>query len=535
MRVTRFKKGSVPTLFLFVAARLFISPDLLLSADAIGQHSTGTSLAARYIEAAKIAMQAQNLSEARKQLMLALQADPRAAEGYLLLGIIEFRSGETARAIDHYRHAIRWQPHSFSVHYNLALAYIRNKDLDSGRHELERAISLDPKNLDAVYNLGVVDLELGRAREALIYLHKARSLGAHRADVEFSIVRASLTIGDPETARREVAQSVNWLGEDADWQAAVGELFLHHGLARDAVAHLRQAIRLTSSSDDIRRELATAYIESQQPDLALELLHSPSSPDDHYLRASAFYGLHKLAESENELQAALNLKPTEPRFLLLEARIRQHRGEHESALAILRRDIELAPEWAAPRYSAAVSCYFEHRYEDARLNLDHAIKLDPSSARALFLYGATLVNEGRSAEAERFIRRALSLQPDNPRFQYHLGALLLRSDHLSEARVALEKSIQLGPDYAMPHYELGKLLLHSNEPAKAIQELKHAIRQQPDLSQAYYQLSRAYALNGEQQRSKDALSVFKNLKKQQLNEDEEFSEEVKKDLGMSVQ
>ena len=69
---------------------------------------------------------------ALQELTQAIEADPKFAEAYLLLGLTEFQLGDVAKAIEHYQRSLALKPGSFSAHYNLALAYLRE-------HKAERA------------------------------------------------------------------------------------------------------------------------------------------------------------------------------------------------------------------------------------------------------------------------------------------------------------------------------------------------------------------------------------------------------------
>ena len=91
---------------------------------------------------------------ALEKLHQAVQADPKFAPAYLLLGLTEFRLGHTTTAIEHYQRALELQPRSFSGHYNLALAYLRDHRLEDGRAQLEQAVKLSPNQADAAYDLG---------------------------------------------------------------------------------------------------------------------------------------------------------------------------------------------------------------------------------------------------------------------------------------------------------------------------------------------------------------------------------------------
>lgn len=481
---------------------------------------------------AQKALDAQDFGQAKAYLNLALQADPKSAEAYVLMGTMEFQSGETEQAIQHYRRALQLRPDLFTAHYNLALAYLREQNLQEGIRELRRAAALNPRHRDAAYNLGAALLDSGKPAEALEQLRRARSLGSERPDVAFNIVRGELALRNLDQARLEAEQAAMAFGSDAEWQAAIGRLFLANGQPRDASVRFQEALRLRPAWGEARRLLASAYVQSEQPAAVLALIQNPVTAEDHFLLASAHYLLRRFSESTRECNRCLELDHHEARYLLLGARLRQHSGEHAAALLLLQEASGLAPRWAEPYYSAGVSYYFERRYADCRQSLDQALRLDPRFVRALFLYAASLVNESKNSQAEEYLRRAIALDPSNARFQYHLGALLVRDNRLSAAQGAFDKAAQLKPDYALPHYQIGKLLARSGHQEDAARELEKAVQYEPDLAQAYYQLSRVYVALGQTEKSTRALAAFNTLKKQEVDEEREFLQEVNRELEL---
>jgi tetratricopeptide (TPR) repeat protein len=528
-----------PLPFLLIALLLLLPPGAscssdFLSAGGIEQTPSGNSAVASQYEKARNAYEARDFGEAKSLLKQVLQADPQLLDGYLLLGLVEVESGETSEAIRHYQQALKLQPKSFQGHYYLALAYLHEKNLKLGRSELEQAVALNPKHAGAVYNLGVILLDMGRPEDALAKLRRARELGPARLDVAFNIIRAELEAQHPDAARLEAAAAAKNFPVDPQWQAAVGKLFFENRQPRDAVPYLAEALRAQPSLDDVRRQLAVAQLQSRNSADALETMSNPTSAEDFYLRGSAFYAMHRPVEADDACRQALDMAPREPRYMVLRARVRQLVGQQDAALEILRQAMQWAPEWAEPYYSTGVSYYLERRYADARQSLDQALNQDPHSARSLFLYAATLVNEGKNHEGEKYLRQAIALEPRNPRFEYHLGVLLLRDNRTEEARLAFNRALALSPTYGPPHYQLGKLLVRQNQPVAAAHELEAAVRDQPDLAEAYYQLSRAYSLLGESAKSQQALATFDKLKKQGVSEDQEFLEEIRKQLDSSL-
>src|SRR5262249_53988050 len=62
--------------------------------------------AAVYLANARKALEAHNVEKAKSQLNLAVEANPRSAEAWLMLAGAENQKGETARAIEDFHHAL---------------------------------------------------------------------------------------------------------------------------------------------------------------------------------------------------------------------------------------------------------------------------------------------------------------------------------------------------------------------------------------------------------------------------------------------
>jgi tetratricopeptide (TPR) repeat protein len=500
----------------------FISLQIVLTTHVVsGQpRISNRSLANSYFSSARKALAAGDSVTALEQLRRAVHADSTFAEAYLLLGLTEFQRGETEDSIVHYKRALQLQPRSFSGHYNLALAYLRQHKFQQARTHLERAVALDARQADAVYDLGIVLLELGAPSLALTNLRNARTLDPLRSDVAFNIVRAELETGRTVAARMEADASAKRLISDFQWNIAIGELFLKAGMPRDAAVYLHQASLLRPDDAESRRQLAAAYLQSHESDKVLDTITVPTSADDHYLRASAYYTAGRFTDADLESNLALELSPENPQVLVLRARLLQRAGLQDAALQMTRKAITLAPNWDEPYYLAGVSSYFIRRYDEASKNLARARELNPNSARTFFLEAIALASQGKIQDAEQQLRHALALEPNNARFYAHLGILLGRRNEYSQAEVLLRKAIQIKPDYALSHYELGKLLITSKRLREAAQELEQAVRYDPAMGAPYYQLARVYQRLGETEKSTHFLAEFERLHQQESKDSE---------------
>jgi len=480
-----------------------------------------------YLTGGQTALKANDPAGALEKLNAAIGVDPKCADAHLLLGLTEFQRGEVAKAIQHYRQALKLDPRSYSAHYDLALAYLRDKKPQLARTELEHAVALDPKQADAAYDLSVVLLEMGQPVAALRFLRRAHALTPERPDVSFNLVRASLEAGRLAEARQAAKQAPAGVVSNFQWNAALGQEFLKHAQPKDALPYLRAANAARPDNTDVRTQLATAYLGVRQPDAVLELVETPTTADEHYLRASAFYQAHRLPDADQESDAALTLAPENPKVLALRVRLLQRAGDQEAALEMAQKVAALAPTWDEPFYLTGISQYLLRHYAEARQNLVRASELNPRSATAVFMVALSAAGEGDTREAERYLRRAIVLQPDNARFHCHLGILLMRLNEYPEAEKSLRKAAQLKPEYPLPHYELGKLWVYAKRWNDARQAFESTIAADPAFTSAYYQLARVYSSLGDREKSERVLADFKRLHQKEKDDSVVVDEDAK--------
>jgi tetratricopeptide (TPR) repeat protein len=508
-------------------------PLVAASHFAIAQQQEPSCVAAHsYLASARKALAVEDSATALDKLNRAIEVDPKCADAYLLLGLTEFQGGETAKSIQHYKEAVKLVPRSYSGHYDLALAYLKENNLRDARSELEQAVVIDSKQADAAYDLGIVLLQMEQPAAALPHLRRAHALNPDRADVSFNIVRAELEAGRLAEARKAAQDEESHLQSDFQWNTAIGQLFLKQAQPADAALYLRTANLIHPESDDVRSQLAAAYLASHQPDKVLDLIKEPKTADEHYWRGSAFYLARRYSDADAESEAALTLAPANPKVLVLRARLLQRAGQQNAAVEMAQKATKLAPDWDEPFYLAGISYYFMRQYAQARGSLARASELNPTLAAAVFVEGLAWANEGNPQEAEQHLRRAIALQPDNARFHCHLGILLLRGSDYSGAENAFRTALHLKPEYALSHYELGKLRMQSKQWKEAGEELEKTIELDPGLTSAYYQLGLIYAKLGEKEKAEQTLAEFKKLHQQELDESAAVDEDARQESDL---
>ena len=101
-----------------------------------------------------------------------LKIDPDSPMLHENIGAIHLDAGQLAAARDEFARAIRANPSSAQGHAGLATVAFKSGDRDTALASWKRAVDLDPTNWDALYNLGVQLLRVGRIAEARPHLER---------------------------------------------------------------------------------------------------------------------------------------------------------------------------------------------------------------------------------------------------------------------------------------------------------------------------------------------------------------------------
>jgi tetratricopeptide (TPR) repeat protein len=78
------------------------------------------------------------------------------ADAYCNLGILEYESGNTIKAIDSFTKSLKAEPRHFESHFNLANLYSELGNLPLAKTHYEFARELQPDFPDICFNLGLV-------------------------------------------------------------------------------------------------------------------------------------------------------------------------------------------------------------------------------------------------------------------------------------------------------------------------------------------------------------------------------------------
>lgn len=325
--------------------------------------------------------------------------------------------------------------------------------------EFQAVVTLDPANVDARGNLGVLQFFQGNYAAAIPELREVL-----RAKPELWKIQALLGMGERRTGDSDAAR--------ADLEKAFPQL-------------QEKKVRIEAGL-----ELVEIYTAGEGLDKASAIVSTlraidPENPEVLYVA----YRVH----SDLARESILSLSLVAPKSALAYQAAAHEAARHGDTAGAIREDREA-------------------------LKIDPTLPgLHFELAEVLNTLPAT---QATSAEAKSEYEAALAQNPFDEKAALRLADIALRANDQKKAYDLSSRTLQLQPDDPEANYELAKILLTMNQPEKAMPLLEHAEKEDPTNAVIHFRLSTVYHRLG---RSADAdLEVeqyqkYKNLKEQSRN------------------
>jgi tetratricopeptide (TPR) repeat protein/predicted Ser/Thr protein kinase len=379
------------------------------------------------------------------------------AERYLIEANHARIMKDNKKAIEAYENLAKTFPDNADVEYTLGNLYVEKGDYDKARSQFSKILNSDPKNIKALWQMGVVEIMKDDPQAALDPLNKGLSLSVQLDNQEQKgLILLSMGISyrlmnKPEEALRNYQESLaiqHRIGQKRGEAASLNEMAQVYSLLGKpdaALASFNEAMRVRREIGDKKEigdtliDLGNFYEDRGQHDQALKMLKESlqiqrDSGDETY-QAMCLDRIGSIHVSKGEyedaltyFQQALQLREklkvpgeiVETVYNLADTDAKL--GQYDQALSQYLRALDLYRS-AGDKRGAAIDSYsmgslfgYQGRYGAALNSKEEALKTlrelqDRSSWMAEILsgYGGALAEAGRWDEAQKALDEALSL------------------------------------------------------------------------------------------------------------------------------
>ena len=209
----------------------------------------------------------EGFAQAREAAMKALAIDPDYAPAHARFGWIAMASeDDLAGAAQHFNRALALDPSDLDVLRNSAALLANLGRLDEALALDEAVVRRDPVNLTALYNLGYDQRMAGRLDASIASYRTVLSLAPGRGNTHASLGNALLLKGDAQGALAEIEQETNEM-----WKM-IGLPMAYHALGRKADSDAALAALIAKYEKDAPCNIAYVYAYRGEADQAFAWL-----------------------------------------------------------------------------------------------------------------------------------------------------------------------------------------------------------------------------------------------------------------------
>jgi Flp pilus assembly protein TadD len=233
------------------------------------------------------------------------------------MGIVYFKKGEDAKALETLRRAEDLSTNQSDIRFDAALVLLAENDYAGAARELEKAIALDPATPMAYLLLGRAYQNTNRTLQAIEQFQTALRLQPDIPLGHYHLGFAYASLGHNQEAITEYEKEVRRLPDDATVLYQLGHSQLAAGDYESAVANLRKAAEANPQDSQAFYDLGKALLLAGDSDAAIVALRravalNPGDPSAHYQLGHALEKTGQKKEAEQEFQTFATLKKAQP-------------------------------------------------------------------------------------------------------------------------------------------------------------------------------------------------------------------------------
>ena len=282
-----------------------------------------------------------------------------------------------------------------------------------------------------------------------------------------------------------------------------GLAHLQSGRLADAELCCQQALTLDEQHPDALHLLGVLCFHAQQPDAAVEWIGRAvqQAPKTEYLLslATVLERQGRLEDAREHYSRALSLKPDDAVLQNHLGNLLWQLGQNDEAVLHYQQALKLDPQYWEPAQNCGMLLLELGRHADALKCFDIAEKLNPSAAlyqmRAVCL---SAVNRFEDAQVD--YEKSIALDPGLAETHNNLGLLHWRFGRLEQAFACFDRALALRPDFHAVLNNKAVVLLHLQLLDEAFATLQRSLAAAPNDAQTLFYLATLQLLTGDFER-----------------------------------
>ena len=393
---------------------------------------------------------------------------PNAPILYEILGAANLSLEKTNDAIRIYHKLLSLNPKHIDALNNLGIAFYRQGDFSKAAENYQKALEIEPNFADAHYNLGNALTQIGNVRKAVESYQKSHAINPNDAEVLTSYGKALWSYGSFEKAIECYTKLLKTNPNLPHIQAEINQIL-------DEKSEFCKILDIyTKNAGDELSPAEFNFFEGAAfhamlyPEAALDKFRKAVKNKTDYSDAYHSIGkiLHDAGQVEEGIenyQKALEFNPKrEDTYLSLGSALKQN-GKIKEAKENYQKAIEVKPDYAEAFNSLGSLELDENNFEIAEENFKQAIKIDPKHSDSLNNLGiAQLYRFDVDASMESH-RLAIEMDPTNPKYHLNIGNAFRNTGDSAMAIQSYKEALKIDPNFVKARQNLAIEYLHNED------------------------------------------------------------------------
>lgn len=258
------------------------------------------------------------LARKEEELRSALVDQPGSAALLYALALIEREEGKPRESLDTYTSAARVRRPTPQELRSVALDYVLLKDFDDAIHWLEMAVETDPEDPDILYSLGRCYYSKNRYADAGKLYERVLAIQPQNLKAEENLGLVYEVSNDPAKAEQALRTAADWAGPNStdEWPFLdLGGFLLDHNRSAEAIIPLRTALRINANCAACHEKLGRALLAMNDRSGGIAELEQatkldPKNPKAHYELGRALRQAGQIERAQQELGISQKLYST---------------------------------------------------------------------------------------------------------------------------------------------------------------------------------------------------------------------------------
>jgi tetratricopeptide (TPR) repeat protein len=464
------------------------------------------------------------LAEAENELEQAVQSAPRVATYRAQLASILGLQGKWKEALESFQRAVDLDPGNIDFRRETAAVQWQLGLMSSAENNLNYILEKHPGDRGAVLLLGLVSEKKGDYRTASRLLDSQFDQVIAQPDRTVALFNSWVKSGHLGEMPK-IVDVLRLRTNDPAWASAIGQCTQIAAIGGDleTAQSLFDLIPANEPSRPVAGlQLAKVLYGRGQVSASKQILlklaeQGVMSADLQALLGACFEAEHRPDLARQAYQQEIDLDPSRIDYYQDLISLLLDLGKTDDAAALVNRALVIAPSDARPWVWKAHVSVQANSYKDAIENYTRALKLDGSNFDAILGVATVYFILGQNDAAIAEYKTGIEKFPNDARFYIGYAETLLASPDSrkvqAQAEKLLENAVRLAPQSPEAHYQLGQLALQQSRLNDAEKELLMAVQLEPNQSKSHFALSILYRRMKRTEDAAKQFAIYQDLKR----------------------